>query len=64
MGLAASDLDPLLVVVRDGGGVHRRPELAVGEREVRDGQAGVLMAHRRAQGQLAQDQQGREKESS
>ena len=52
------------VVVRNGGGVHRRPKPAIGEREVRDGQAGVLVPHGRAERQLAEDQQGRREEDS
>ena len=59
-GVGGDDLDALRVVVRDGPGIHRRPELAIGKRKVRNRQPGVLMPHRRTQGQLGEDEESRE----
>ena len=56
-GIFAVDLDPVRVIAGHGIGAGIRPPGAVGERKIRYGQAGMLVAHGGAENQLAQNQQ-------
>ena len=54
-GIQRRRFETLLVVSRDRAGIHRRPQSAISQRKIRDRQASVLMAHRRAEDELQQN---------
>ena len=59
-GIRRRHLDAPLVVRGNGIGIHRRPEFAVGEREIGNRQPRVLMPHRRTKDELEKNQNRRQ----